>query len=1178
MSVFEQVAQGDANTPANAWPVEITDGTNVLGTPTHPVKTDPTGTTTQPVSGTVAVSGVSGTVAVTESGTWTVVATQPTAANMHVTAEQPTAANLKATVVTQDGSGNALTSTSGALDSNLKTIGGTAPSTGTGAGGAGIPRVTVSNDSAVKVWDGTHTLSVDGNGNAGVNINEVAGAGMGQRVMAASIPVAIASDQSLTVTVGAVYNNQAGTTASGAVPTSAGGYLSIISNLFTWSTLLLTYVPVSGLPTAGGVFRVEGSPDGTNWTPMTGALLNATPTQVTEYSTNDFAEVSARYNLAGFPYVRIYTVTAFSGTIDVLYSLTTALSDDVSFSHALQTTLAGDPVQPSNQTQYGSGTIPQAQFCQASVSPVFTTTQTSGTGATFDHDVQPENTIIVTVVTAGSGDVAHVTDDAGNLYTMLANFPMGSQHFPSTTNGSVWVYAAIHRNLYDPSPVITATVTPGGLFSSFYTVLSEYAGLGAYSLSGTLPWCSNIGQGMASGSPHFVNGGTVSTTVPSMLYSVMLSTFPTSIGPLKYTDGNSAIYTAPRFQGASASLVGTSSSTDVVIGDQAVGVVTSDTMGWTVFPPAGYSSSFEADLFTIAFPIGPIGSVALTNRASDGTLQPLQVDSSNNLKVAVAGTITSKIQDGSGNNLNSTGGSLNVNVTGGGTTGAQYAAGTAVGTPTGTVALGWDGTDVRSLSTTSAGALNVAVTGTPTVAISGTVPVSGTVGVSGTVPVSGTVAISGTPTITGTVTLSGTPTVQGTVFSKLQDYNGNSLTSTGGSLYVNVSNTTAVPVSGTVAISGTPTVSVSGTPTVSISGTPTVTSKAQDGSGNALTSTSGSLNVNVTGITGGGTSGTQYAAGAAVPTPTGTVAMGWDGTDVRSLSTDASGNQNVNLYVGGNANGTLHPVAVSATSAANASNNPLYVAVSNVSNTATAPVYSAIADGTHASTMAATGTAPSTSTYSLPVAAVLYAGATPTAIGTPVAAGTGGLSGNALTCNSPIYIGTAPVSASNCVPVSINTGVQTATNAMFNRLTDGTTAVAAAVSALGTAPTGTEVMAVNAVNLPSAAAGAALSAKVLGGSTPQATAVNIKASAGNLYGLAITSSTATAGFIQFFNTATTATSGCVWAIPIAASGSVFIPPSVLALLNFSAGIAINVATPLNGTTTQIGWTGTIMYM
>jgi hypothetical protein len=59
--------QGTAAALSGAWPVEITDGTNILGSAAHPVRIDPTGTTTQPVSGTVAVSSVSGTVAVTQS-------------------------------------------------------------------------------------------------------------------------------------------------------------------------------------------------------------------------------------------------------------------------------------------------------------------------------------------------------------------------------------------------------------------------------------------------------------------------------------------------------------------------------------------------------------------------------------------------------------------------------------------------------------------------------------------------------------------------------------------------------------------------------------------------------------------------------------------------------------------------------------------------------------------------------------------------------------------------------------------------------------------------------------------------------------------------------------------------------------------------------------------------------
>ena len=48
--------QGTPNSLANGWPVEITDGTNILGTASHPVRIDPTGTTTQPVSGTVTAN------------------------------------------------------------------------------------------------------------------------------------------------------------------------------------------------------------------------------------------------------------------------------------------------------------------------------------------------------------------------------------------------------------------------------------------------------------------------------------------------------------------------------------------------------------------------------------------------------------------------------------------------------------------------------------------------------------------------------------------------------------------------------------------------------------------------------------------------------------------------------------------------------------------------------------------------------------------------------------------------------------------------------------------------------------------------------------------------------------------------------------------------------------------
>lgn len=67
----------------------------------------------------------------------------------------------------------------------------------------------------------------------------------------------------------------------------------------------------------------------------------------------------------------------------------------------------------------------------------------------------------------------------------------------------------------------------------------------------------------------------------------------------------------------------------------------------------------------------------------------------------------------------------------------------------------------------------------------------------------------------------------------------------------------------------------------------TVASTLQDGSGNLITSTTGSLNVN---ITGGGV--VQYADGAISATPTGTVSFGQaSGGSVQAIQTDSVGNQ-----------------------------------------------------------------------------------------------------------------------------------------------------------------------------------------------------------------------------------------------------------------------------------------------
>lgn len=181
------------------------DGAEV-GTAGAPLRVDPTGTTTQPVSGTVSVSNYDG---ITRDGSGDTTQANVSGGRLHVDGSgvtQPVSGTVTVTdgagnltvdgtvtanqggapwsvagpaadgaavsgnpvrIAGKDGSGNTqdiATDTSGELQidvlslpanasTNVAQFGGTNVSTGTGAGGAGIPRVTVSNDSAVRVRD-----------------------------------------------------------------------------------------------------------------------------------------------------------------------------------------------------------------------------------------------------------------------------------------------------------------------------------------------------------------------------------------------------------------------------------------------------------------------------------------------------------------------------------------------------------------------------------------------------------------------------------------------------------------------------------------------------------------------------------------------------------------------------------------------------------------------------------------------------------------------------------------------------------------------------------------------------------------------------------------------------------------------------------------------------------------
>lgn len=183
------VNQGTANTLANAWPVEITDGTNVLGTATHPVRVDPTGTTTQPISGTVTVNAGTGNLGTNLTQLNSVALGSPSNYGTAPGAVEVQGVNAFVTntiPVSQSGTwtvqpGNTANTTAWLVTGT----GGTFPATQSGtwtvslaAGSAAIGSVTQGTSpwiDNISQWGGTATT-------------------LGQKVSASSVPVVLASD------------------------------------------------------------------------------------------------------------------------------------------------------------------------------------------------------------------------------------------------------------------------------------------------------------------------------------------------------------------------------------------------------------------------------------------------------------------------------------------------------------------------------------------------------------------------------------------------------------------------------------------------------------------------------------------------------------------------------------------------------------------------------------------------------------------------------------------------------------------------------------------------------------------------------------------------------------------------------------------------------------------------
>lgn len=226
-------------------------------------------------------------------------------------------------------------------------------------------------------------------------------------------------------------------------------------------------------------------------------------------------------------------------------------------------------------------------------------------------------------------------------------------------------------------------------------------------------------------------------------------------------------------------------------------------------------------------------------------------------------------------------GTLDVNIVGGAAPGTEYDDGETIAMPTGTVVLGHDGSNVQALSTNPAGELKIQIQNFPI-----TQPVSA---VSLPLP-PGAATETTLSTRASETTAAGIKTAVESIDTKLDGPLNTRVLASG------TDSVTTVP-SGTQAVGSTqlPATLDAGNLRVAVEASVLPTGAATETTLNAIKTElqTGTLDVNI--VSGGASAGTEYADGAAAATPTGTVALGHDGTNVQALSTNGSGELKVQI-------------------------------------------------------------------------------------------------------------------------------------------------------------------------------------------------------------------------------------------------------------------------------------------
>lgn len=335
----------------------------------------------------------------TQSGTWDIT-------NISGTVSLPTGAATSAlqsavqsapgasagTAITVQGSATGVPlpvsgTISGTVSNNITEFGSNAVQTGTGASGVGIPRVTVANDSNILatqsgVWSTGRTWNLSSiTDSATVNLSSVGGVAVtqGQKAMAASIPVVIASDQS-------------------AYPVTMGQALTAQPAAYTTGT----QQPVS-LDAYGLQMSMTMGPALAGW----GKLFSVTTQSVNTASASEAAFLHINNpNGSG--------VTAKFRWIE--YGISQASADILEWRlyKAPTVTVNGSAITPVGMRQTSQATA-QVQFFTLPTTSSFGTimqffravTGSGGTANKVDYNfeliLEPNNKYLITVVQAGTG-------------------------------------------------------------------------------------------------------------------------------------------------------------------------------------------------------------------------------------------------------------------------------------------------------------------------------------------------------------------------------------------------------------------------------------------------------------------------------------------------------------------------------------------------------------------------------------------------------------------------------------------------------------------------------------------------------------------------------------------------------------------------------------------------------